>query len=320
MSVFENANVFLDVSVMIIVVHIWSISNVIVFWSMNINLIAKDVRSLWKTGYYKDKIRAYYQKDGEYYFNSFSFPDTNVGGRFYGAKGLNLEEDDQKYIYIYTLCEIANGNENIPLTDPLMVMAICAHESSCTTTLDDNFNKYNYTGYKSTNDVIGYMQISVMYVDGYCKFKSNDTRGTYYGNGSNVDAIIDYAFSKNILTNDVNDTFLNSQQKNVADRFEKIQPLLDKPFINITMGTAKLHQCLYEKGNIYDGLKFYCCGYDFSVDTHSPKEDSLYRDTLANLIGEELLYESETENHNYEFITINNVNVKLPKYKWFYEN
>lgn len=109
-------------------------------------------------------------------------------------------------------------------------------------------------------------------------------------------------------------------RKNVADRFEKIQPLLDKPFINITMGTAKLHQCLYEKGNIYDGLKFYCCGYDFSADTHSPKEDSLYRDTLANLIGEELLYESETENHNYEFITINNVNVKLPKYKWFYEN
>lgn len=229
-----------------------------------------------------------------------------------------MTKDEQKYIY--TLCEIANGNENIPLTDPLMVMAICAHESSCTTTLDDNFNKYNYTGYKSTNDVIGYMQISVMYVDGYCKFKSNDTRGTYYENGSNVDAIIDYAFSKNILTNDVNDTFLNSQQKNVADRFEKIQPLLDKPFINITMGTAKLHQCLYEKGNIYDGLKFYCCGYDFSVDTHSPKEDSLYRDTLANLIGEELLYESETENHNYEFITINNVNVKLPKYKWFYEN
>lgn len=280
------------------------------------------------TGYYKvaDKWPlsskphpAFYQEDGEYYFNKFYYPITYIGrSGGYGPQILNLTKDEQKYIY--TLCEIANGNENIPLTDPLMVMAICAHESSCTTTLDDNFNKYNYTGYKSTNDVIGYMQISVMYVDGYCKFKSNDTRGTYYGNGSNVDAIIDYAFSKNILTNDVNDTFLNSQQKNVADRFEKIQPLLDKPFINITMGTAKLHQCLYEKGNIYDGLKFYCCGYDFSVDTHSPKEDSLYRDTLANLIGEELLYESETENHNYEFITINNVNVKLPKYKWFYEN
>ena len=280
------------------------------------------------TGYYKvaDKWPlsskphpAFYQEEGEYYFNKFYYPITYIGrSGGYGPQILNLTKDEQKYIY--TLCEIANGNENIPLTDPLMVMAICAHESSCTTTLDDNFNKYNYTGYKSTNDVIGYMQISVMYVDGYCKFKSNDTRGTYYGNGSNVDAIIDYAFSKNILTNDVNDTFLNSQQKNVADRFEKIQPLLDKPFINITMGTAKLHQCLYEKGNIYDGLKFYCCGYDFSVDTHSPKEDSLYRDTLANLIGEELLYESETENHNYEFITINNVNVKLPKYKWFYEN
>lgn len=166
MSVFENANVFLDVSVMIIVVHIWSISNVIVFWSMNINLIAKDVRSLWKTGYYKDKIRAYYQKDGEYYFNSFSFPDTNVGGRFYGAKGLNLEEDDQKYIY--TLCEVANKNLKKDVIDPLIIMSICAHETGSQA---DAINKNSKT--------TGYMQLFPFYVIDYCESDLTDGEPYY---------------------------------------------------------------------------------------------------------------------------------------------
>ena len=243
------------------------------------------------TGYYKvadkwpltDKPHpAFYQKGGEYYFNKFYFPITYIGrSDGYGPQLLNLTEDEQKYIY--KLCEIANENKNNLLTDPLMVMAICAHESSCE---KDKVNKQGYCGY---------MQVYYDYSDDYCY-------GQYYNGTVEVKKIIDKMYTKGYI----NDKELNILKQSSNYRSQK-ESILKRDYIGITFGVAMLCQCLKDKEDLWLGLRCYCS----ESDTSSPYEDVLYRDTLAHIIGEEMLYENKTIGYWYSSVNINGVNVKL---------
>lgn len=231
-----------------------------------------------KSGYYKiadkwplsSKPRPeFYQKDGNYYFNELKFPSTNVGGRkknkIFSSQNLKLTEEEQKYIY--DLCKVANSNKHFPETDPLLVMAICAHESSCTSII----NYLNFTGY---------MQINPNHVIAYCNEKK------YYNNDSGrmVKDIINTMLLQNRL-NSYDFNLLKSDKTNVST----VKNIILDPYVNLTFGVAKLHECIFEKENSWDGLCYYCSIYD----VHSPREDYYYRNHLASFIKERSLYEEK---------------------------
>ena len=271
------------------------------------------------TGYYKvaDKWPlsskphpAFYQEDGEYYFNKFDFPKTYVGGRpgGYDPHTLNLDKDEQKFIY--DLCVIAQGDDSTNLVDPLLVMSICAHESSCTDA-EPNYLK-----------ATGIMQVLLEHIPMYCETKV-DKNYNFYNASAGVRRIIKYGLDNEIISLDEYNNILCMVTSSKAKNDQNVEKIIIRRRVNIMFGVAKLYYCTNViatndnvKKRYLEGLENYCS----TTDTSSPKEDALYRDTLANLIGEELLYDSETANQNYELITINNDIVKLPKYKWFYEN
>lgn len=285
------------------------------------------------TGYYKvaDKWPlsskphpAFYQKDGEYYFNSFSFPDTNVGGRFYGAKGLNLEEDDQKYIY--TLCEVANKNLKKDVIDPLLIMSICAHETGSQA---DAINKNSKT--------TGYMQLFPFYVIDYCESDLTDGEPYYtiYGfyeyvklitskekwSGITEDSYKHYnnyrsngeigIVTKAIINYAINNGVIKEHQYDILKHYQSslddVQKVLTDGKINITFGITFLSAFNTYKTTDYDALKSYC------GDSKSPREDIFYRNTLATLIEEDVIYEKEYVNEVNYGININSAFVELSK-------
>ena len=250
------------------------------------------------TGYYKvaDKWPlsskphpAFYQEDGEYYFNKFDFPKTYVGGRpgGYALHTLNLDKEEQKYIY--TLCSIVNNDDNFSgEISPLLIMAICAHETGCQCI-------YN-TG---TTDVMGYMQTNYKYIDAYCK-----------------DGQYDDVWLENIRFEVSKWTNVNQNDFNIlAEKTDKpcIDKLLkDNPFVNIMFGMAFLYQHCIDQTDMWSGLKHYC----WIGDNYSPLEDTYYTEILVELIDEEMPYEKGEEyNENEEIpvyqVFINGVPVPL---------
>lgn len=250
------------------------------------------------TGYYKvaDKWPlsskphpAFYQEDGEYYFNKFDFPKTYVGGRpgGYALHTLNLDKEEQKYIY--TLCSIVNNDDNFSgEISPLLIMAICAHETGCQCI-------YN-TG---TTDVMGYMQTNYKYIDAYCR-----------------DGQYDDVWLENIRFEVSKWTNVNQNDFNIlAEKTDKpcIDKLLkDNPFVNIMFGMAFLYQHCIDQTDMWSGLKHYC----WIGDNYSPLEDTYYTEILVELIDEEMPYEKGEEyNENEEIpvyqVFINGVPVPL---------
>ena len=242
------------------------------------------------TGYYKvaDKWPlsskphlAFYQKDGEYYFNSFSFPETEVGGFTdgYDAHELNLTEEDQDYIY--KLCVRANENTGAPKTDPLLVMSICAHETGCNELV-------NSRGY------CGYTQFYYGYSDDYYK-------GQYYKN--TIKKIIDTMSEDGYITSNELEIL---EQSSDEYRGQK-EDIIKRKYIGITFGVALLCQNLSEREDLWEGLRHYC----WTGDTHSAYEDYYYRNTLSKLIDEECIYEEKYKCVADYYIIINGINVEL---------
>lgn len=220
---------------------------------------------------------AFYQKDGEYYFNKFDFPKTYVGGRpgGYDPHTLNLDKDEQKYIY--TLCSIVNNDDNFSgEISPLLIMAICAHETGCQCI-------YN-TG---TTDVMGYMQTNYKYIDAYCKDGQYDD--VWLEN-------IRFEVSKwtNVNKNDFN-ILAEKTDKSCIDKLLK-----DNPFVKIMFGMAFLYQHCIDQTDMWSGLKHYC----WIGDNYSPLEDTYYTEILAELIDEEMPYEKGEEYNENEEIPV----------------
>lgn len=291
------------------------------------------------TGYYKvaDKWLlsskphpAFYQKDGEYYFHSLQFPETYVGGRFYAIHDLNLKEDEQKYIY--DLCSEAQGDDSTNLVDPLLIMSICAHETGCN---DKKPNSSYATGIMQVvlGDIPFFCSTTVYNEENYYQElydRNKDSNGyayIYYKHSAGVERIItyindnkyispgdyEYLCSKTCTEADAEADADIARNDDKDSRFVKI---IRERKVNIAFGIAKLYyntnvasEETVDNARYFDGLERYCS----KKDSYSPKEDALYRDTLANLIEEELIYETQTPNHTYEYIIIGNEHVKLPK-------
>lgn len=160
-------------------------------------------------------------------------------------------------------------------------MSICTHETSCTSV-------NNKDGY------CGYMQFYYDYADDYCY-------GIYY-----KDTI------KIIMTTMCNQGKISQNdfkllQSNSTNRSTK-ESILINSFVSITFGTSALYQHCFDKKDIWKGLCSYC------GDPNSPIEDCYYRNTLAKLIDEELIYEDKYKNHakfdDYSII-VNNAVIKL---------
>ncbi len=225
--------------------------------------------------------QAFYQKKGQYYFKSLTFPETEVGGFTdgYDAHELNLTEEDQDYIY--KLCIIANENTEAPKTDPLLVMSICAHETGC----NELVNSYGYCGY---------MQF-------YYGYSNNYYKGQYYKN--TVKKIVDTMLEDGYITSSELEIL---EQSNDEYRHQK-EDIIKRKYIGITFGVALLRQCLSDKGDLWEGLRYYC----WTGDTHSAYEDYYYRNTLSKLIDVECIYEEKYKCVANYYIIINGINVWL---------
>ena len=224
--------------------------------------------------------QAFYQEEGEYYFNQLLFPKTSVGNypNGYGPQRLDLSKDEQKYIY--ELCEVANNGIDSIEIDPLLVISICAHETGCTSLVND----YGYCGY---------MQFYYDYSDEYC-------HGQYYK--GTVKMMIDKMYFENRLSDD---ELYILQNSGLQFRKQK-EEILKRNYVGITFGSAMLFQFNSDKSDDWQGLRNYC-----SIgDTHSAYEDIFYRNTLAKLIGEEIIYESKYKTDTLKYyITINGVDI-----------
>ena len=228
---------------------------------------------------------AFYQNEGNYYYNHITFPKTEVGGRVggYAPHDLDLSEYEQKFIY--KLCSIIDDDMLFASNlTPLLVMAICAHESSC---------KCIYNTY--TTDVMGYMQINYSYVHAYCE------------NGQYDDQWLQKFRSEVLQWTEIStDDFRILGQKTDKSRIDQL--LKDNPFVNIMFGTAMLYQhCIIQK-DMWEGLRSYC----WTGDNSSAWEDIYYTNTLSLIIGEEAIYEDKYKTDDYDYsVTINNAVIRL---------
>jgi hypothetical protein len=238
--------------------------------------------SFEKKGYYKEVDKwpltskpndACYQEDGNYYFNAFEFPLTYIGGRERRTANFYLTKEDHDYIY--ELCSLGD-------VDPLLVFAICAHESGCSSTK----NELLYAGY---------MQVGYEWVYAYYG---------YYYNGK-VKDIIDRMSLKG---------HINNEQKTILSKENGdpniLSDIINEKYIGITLGIAMLQQMYMDNnGNWWDTLDTYCAS-----SNSSKLEDYYYRNTFATFIKKELVNDDkfkDPQNIDY-FVIINHRPYRMP--------
>lgn len=132
---------------------------------------------------------------------------------------------------------------------------------------------------------------------------SNYLHNNYYRNNKVVKALIDYARSNNVITDEDWDTLCNYKSPLV-----NVQQILQNGRINITFGISFYNAFVSSsKNTVYDVLSSYC------GDNNSTVEDIFYRNILAKLIMEATFYEDKY-NHNCQVtysIYINNTEFQL---------
>lgn len=182
----------------------------------------------------------------------------------------------------------------------------------------------------SSSQTTGYMQVFPFYVISYCDSSltdgkpynniyneylylkyfginsnsdSNYLHNNYYRNNKVVKALIDYARSNNVITDEDWDTLCNYKSPLV-----NVQQILQNGRINITFGISFYNAFVSSsKNTVYDVLSSYC------GDNNSTVEDIFYRNILVKLIMEATFYEDKY-NHNCQVtysIYINNTEFQL---------
>ena len=236
---------------------------------------------------------AFYQKDGNYYFNRFTIDQTrineielqarNIGFVESGKSEYSKQFSEEIQNYIIEQCIYANEadyreNEDT-IADPLLVLAICAHESN------GEADRVNAQG------AVGLMQFMSYDV---CEYIS-DNEGWYeYSKNPEVKKLIDKACV------DANYEQHSEQYQSIADdvaSMETIVSFAGIPKINISLGIAKLSECYRSvpllskykdhpsQERMYCALHYYCGVYN------TYNEDLYIRNYLAKLIGEDTIYE-----------------------------
>ena len=205
-------------------------------------------------------------------------------------------------------------------------MSICAHETGSQA---DAINKNSKT--------TGYMQLFPFYVIDYCESDLTDGEPYYtiYGfyeyvklitskekwSGITEDSYKHYnnyrsngeigIVTKAIINYAINNGVIKEHQYDILKHYQSslddVQKVLTDEKINITFGITFLSAFNTYKTTDYDALKSYC------GDSQSPREDIFYRNTLATLIEEDVIYEKEYVNEVNYGININSAFVELSK-------